>query len=567
VTSATIGQPAAHTANLAQGRPASASQSTSEEPPAHAVDGQADTVWSSGGHPLQWIEVDLGAAYVLERVLLRTAQTPAGAATHRVWGRAGNERLHQLGELSEETSDNQVLELASAPEWPVVRYLRIETTVSPSWVAWREIEVYGGPAIVTQPVADVILHNGNLLTMDDRQPAAQAIALSADKIVAVGSDAEILPLAGAATEVIDLAGLTVTPGFIDEHQHRLTDFGLFADEVGLTEPQAWIDDAIRHGWTGLHELFIDEGRMNNLRALDAAGELRLRVTGYLTANFHYDSSTWYERFSPPVIDSPYLQFPGVKITLDQEWGETIFFDQPTLNEIVRRADAAGWQIATHSFSLQANELLLRAYELALRGQSNTDRRHRLEHTGIISDDQLARMQRLGIIASVGLGGTPFMPQDESFQRSVPPEQWPWMVRTRDFLDAGIFTAGHTDTPWGSVDWRSGARPAHTGSVMWALHAAATRNDAYWPRPPEPWQSAQTISVDEAMHLLTINAAYTSFDEDRLGSLSPGKLADLVILSANPLDVPLNEVPQIEVLMTMIGGQVEFCRAGAEELCP
>jgi hypothetical protein len=103
--------------------------------------------------------------------------------------------------------------------------------------------------------------------------------------------------------------------------------------------------------------------------------------------------------------------------------------------------------------------------------------------------------------------------------------------------------------------------------MWALHAAATRNDAYWPRPPEPWQSAQTISVDEAMHLLTINAAYTSFDEDRLGSLSPGKLADLVILSANPLDVPLNEVPQIEVLMTMIGGQVEFCRAGAEELCP
>ncbi len=177
------------------------------------------------------------------------------------------------------------------------------------------------------------------------------------------------------------------------------------------------------------------------------------------------------------------------------------------------------------------------------------------------------MLRLGIVASVGLGGTPFMPDDLSFQRSVPREQWPWMVRTRDFLDAGVFTVGHTDTPWGSVDWRSGVRPAHDGSVMWALHAAATRNDAYWTRPPEPWQTAQTISVEEAIRLLTINAAYTSFDEDRLGSLAPGKLADLVVLSDDPRAVPIEAVPEIDVLMTMIGGRVEHCATAAPIVCP
>ncbi|MBM3122367.1 MAG: amidohydrolase family protein, partial [Chloroflexi bacterium] len=284
------------------------------------------------------------------------------------------------------------------------------------------------------------------------------------------------------------------------------------------------------------------------------------------ANFHYDRTTWYDQFAPPIVDSPFLRFPGVKITLDQEWGETIFFDQPTLNEMVEHADAGGWQVATHSFSLRANDLILNAYEAALQGQDSADRRHRLEHTGIISDDQLEKMKRLGIIASVGLGGTPFMPDDLSFQRSVPAEQWPWMVRTRDFLNAGIFTAGHTDTPWGSVDWRNGVRPAHAGSVMWALHAAVTRNDASWPRPPEPWQVAQTISVEEAMRLLTIYAAYASFDEDRLGSLAPGKLADLVVLSANPLQVAVEDIPQIDVLMTMIGGRAEYCAPGTQAWC-
>ena len=78
---------------------------------------------------------------------------------------------------------------------------------------------------------------------------------------------------------------------------------------------------------------------------------------------------------------------------------------------------------------------------------------------------------------------------------------------------------------------------------------------------------QTLTAEQALRLMTINAAYASFEEDSRGSLAPGKLADLVILSANPLAIPSEELAEIEVLMTMVGGEVEWCAITYETLCP
>ena len=78
---------------------------------------------------------------------------------------------------------------------------------------------------------------------------------------------------------------------------------------------------------------------------------------------------------------------------------------------------------------------------------------------------------------------------------------------------------------------------------------------------------QIITVEQALRSLTINGAYATFEEDKKGSLTAGKLADLVILSANPLTAPIETVPDIHVLMTMIGGTVEYCVLGNASPCP
>lgn len=78
---------------------------------------------------------------------------------------------------------------------------------------------------------------------------------------------------------------------------------------------------------------------------------------------------------------------------------------------------------------------------------------------------------------------------------------------------------------------------------------------------------QTLTVEQALRLMTINAAYASLAEYSRGSITPGKLADLVILSANPLAIPTQELVEIEVLMTMVGGKVEGCQIACESLCP
>jgi hypothetical protein len=128
--------------NLALNKAVTASQSLPEERPEFAVDGQP-TQWGSGGHPVQWIEIDLGQSYEVGLVRLVVAQFPEGETIHQVWGRGPGEELRLLHEFGGNTAEGDVLEFR--PEEPLagIQYIRIVTTSSPSWVSWKEVEVYG----------------------------------------------------------------------------------------------------------------------------------------------------------------------------------------------------------------------------------------------------------------------------------------------------------------------------------------------------------------------------------------------------------------------------------------
>ena len=133
--------------NLALGKPVSASSAAPEGPAANAVDGLVGTLWNSTAPPNGWIEVDLGAPYDISLLRLVVAQTPAGRAVHKIYGRAtaGGAPGTELYELDASTTDGQTVEIAPVPAWSGVRYLEIVTVWGPSWPAWREIQVFKSP--------------------------------------------------------------------------------------------------------------------------------------------------------------------------------------------------------------------------------------------------------------------------------------------------------------------------------------------------------------------------------------------------------------------------------------
>lgn len=130
--------------NLAYHKPVKASRSLPEEPPEFAVDEIADTQWGSGADPQQWIEVDLENSYQINEVTLLVAQWPEGNTIHRLQVRQSNaDSYTTVHEFSGLTKDNDWLVFIPGHPLENVRYIRIQTISSPSWVSWKEISVKG----------------------------------------------------------------------------------------------------------------------------------------------------------------------------------------------------------------------------------------------------------------------------------------------------------------------------------------------------------------------------------------------------------------------------------------
>jgi hypothetical protein len=129
--------------NLALHRPATASASLPDQPPSDAVDGDPETVWNAGGAPTQWIEIDFGSVFDLDRLILLPAQSPDGPTVHQVWGRGATGGYRLFYVFIGSTADGVALDVSPVSYWSGIRYLKIETSESPSWVAWREIAVFG----------------------------------------------------------------------------------------------------------------------------------------------------------------------------------------------------------------------------------------------------------------------------------------------------------------------------------------------------------------------------------------------------------------------------------------
>jgi len=526
--------------------------------------------------------------------------------------------------------------------------------------------------------ADLALFNGNIVTMDPKMSSHSAVATKFGRMLSVGSDEEIKPLIGDATQAYDLQGKTAIPGLIDSHCHmamvgasrELTED--LSEEAGIrsiadiqtilakkaeeTPPGKWVtgyqeDDSKlaekRHPtrWeldeaTHEHPVLISTvgGHFSiaNSRAFEMAGVTsdtpdpvggkfdRDPETGEMTGGVHETAEDVLrpEGPSPPSRDQAYqgaknilqecaavgltcvydtvakseiralldlknngelpirmrmdvmidffpelsktgiyrglgddtLRLCGLKFFFDGAISARTaavtkpYLDKPdflgvlaTTREIAREtilpAYAEGYRISAHANGDRAIAMYLDIIEEAQTLYPREDPRNRDIHCTVVSPELVARIARLGVLPTI-FGPYVYYHGDKLIP-AFGEDRLEWMFAARSFLDAGVTVAAHSDHPCAPYP------------PLMAIHGLANRTS----KAGRPIGRSQKISVVEALRLYTTNAAYQSFDEDSLGSIEPGKLADFVVLARDVLAVPTEEIIDIPVEATIVGGNI------------
>jgi predicted amidohydrolase YtcJ len=233
-----------------------------------------------------------------------------------------------------------------------------------------------------------------------------------------------------------------------------------------------------------------------------------------------------------------LRLGGVKIT-PVETASGIYPPQSELDRIVLEAHRAGFQVAIHAIRQETVEAAINAIEQALTRLLRTDHRHRIEHCSECLPQLLERLrkQRVAVVTQ-----PPFLYYSgERYLATVPSDRFQWLYRIRSMLDDGLTVAGSSDSPVVPDNPLVG--------IYSAVNRLAENGQQLLPE--------ERISADQALGMYTINAAHASFEEGIKGSITEGKLADLVLLSDDPTMVSPERIKDIEVEMTIVGGEVAW----------
>jgi len=207
-------------------------------------------------------------------------------------------------------------------------------------------------------------------------------------------------------------------------------------------------------------------------------------------------------------------------------------------ERTRKAHLAGWQVGTHANGDEAIDQTLRVYERLNKDSPRRDPRFRLEHCTMVNDGLVARIKALGAIPTPFSSYVYYHGEKMHFYGQ---QRLKNMFALRSMLDAGI-------RPTQASDYT-----ASPYEPMMALQSEVTRTDT----KGTVWGANQRITVQEAIRVGTMNGAYASFEEKIKGSITAGKLADLVMLARDPLREPPSSLVRIPVERTMLGGRWSF----------
>lgn len=532
----------------------------------------------------------------------------------------------------------------------------------------------------SKPAADLIVRGAKIWTVDKATPTAQAVAVLGERIVAVGSDADVDAWRGPKTRVVDAGGKLLLPGFDDAHVHFVSG-GAQLDSVQLTNATSAEEFARRIGErakiTPKGEWILggdwDETKWNppqlptrelidrvapdtpvfvmrydghmgvgNSLALRLAGitaktpdlpggtivedaqgnptgalkdaamdymnkvippmshEQRVRavkralahaaavgVTSVQNMNPDYADIAVYSElldrgeltariYAAPLITQgaddqakigirrafggPWLRIGAVKAFADGSLGSrTAYFfepytDQPgyigllsdemhpisLMRERMRRADAAGLQICTHAIGDQAISIVLDLYSEIVKADGPRDRRLRIEHAQHMAAKDFDRFAQLHVIASM----QPYQAIDDGrwAEERIGHDRASRTYAFRTFLNHGVRLAFGTDWDVAPLNPMMGIYAAVTRATLDGKH-------------PNGWFPEQKLTVAEAVGAYTMGSAYAEFQEKEKGSITPGKLADMVILSDDIFSIDPARIRDVKVLKTFVGGKM------------
>jgi predicted amidohydrolase YtcJ len=219
-----------------------------------------------------------------------------------------------------------------------------------------------------------------------------------------------------------------------------------------------------------------------------------------------------------------LDGSGVQITSKEQ-----------LTQIIRRGAQAGLPVAVHAIGDLANREALDAFEETRAEWQPLGLRHRIEHAQVLAPEDLPRFAELGIAASVQFSHAPS-------DRHLADRFWPGKTggayAYRSLRDSGALLANGSDAPIEELDpW--------AGICAGVLRTIDER---------EAWHPEQRLTLDEALEATTVNPAWLARDEHRRGKLLPGYLADLVVLDRDPYELEPEQLPEVNVVATMLGGR-------------
>jgi predicted amidohydrolase YtcJ len=310
-------------------------------------------------------------------------------------------------------------------------------------------------------------------------------------------------------------------------------------------------ECARLGLTTVHDAGVSADVLAAYRDLIARDELPIRIYAMIGG----EGKLWREYLERGPEIGERLTVRSIKLMADGAMGSrgAAFFepynDDPgntgllmlrreDIERVARQAVERGFQVNTHAIGDRANRIVLEAYAAVLGGRN--DRRFRIEHAQVVAPDDFEKFARYSIIAS--MQPTHATSDMRWAEARIGPERVKGAYAWRRFLALGVPIASGSDFP------------VEDPNPLWGFYAAITRQDHHG-QPPGGWFPEQRMTRQEALESWTIRGAYAAFEEKVKGSLTPGKMADFVILSRDIMSVPPAEILKTRVLMTVVAGRI------------